>query len=148
MVKLHKVDKLPNKSMITNELPSVDYWDSFMARKKTDETISEIRAKIFTLPKWVSLLLKLRYYLFVKPFGLDTGTHELPALFKNENEIVVGEDDKHLYFRISVMKKKVGTESEIYLTTVVKFNNMWGRTYFLLIKPFHNLVCKSLLNKV
>jgi hypothetical protein len=70
-----------------------------MIKKKTNDSIGEIKNRIFALPHWVSILLRVRQYVFVKPFGLRTGSHEIPTLYGNDREIVIGENDKHLYYR-------------------------------------------------
>lgn len=148
MAKLFKYRKYPDNSLVAEGMDRVDFCDSYMIKINTNASIEEINKAIFTLPKWILSLLKLRYYLFVKPFGLATGEHEIPVISKNEDEIIVGEDDKHLYFRISTLKKGNGVEKEIFLTTVVKFHNIWGRLYFLPVGQFHKLVCRSLLKKI
>lgn len=100
-----------------------------------------------------------RNYLIAKPFGLKTAEKKaqsgktpskniFPVLFRNENEIVMGANDKHLSFRASVLLAKAGDETDIFLTTVVRFNNFGGRLYFALIKPFHRLIVKSALRKL
>lgn len=147
-MKAHKTNAIPYNTLITRKLPKFDYWDSYMVIKNTSEPIGVIKSRVFALPVWVTDLLKLRNFLFVKPFGLNTGSHEIPTLFISNNEIVVGEDDKHLYFRISVLKKENHAGAEIYLTTIVKFNNRWGRLYFMLIKPFHKVIVKTLLKRI
>ncbi len=139
-------------------MDSIDYFDSYMIEKETDESVEQIVKKILALPAWVEFLLNVRYLLIVKPFGLRTGVmtdkpaklnaEPVPVLNKNENEIVMGEDDKHLYYGISVMKMKKAVISEITLTTVVKFHNQWGRIYFAFIKSFHKLVVRSMLRKI
>lgn len=48
-------------------------------------------------------------------------------------EAVVGEDDRHLDFRVSVLVE----EAAVTITTMVFFRNGWGRWYFTAIKPFH-----------
>ena len=60
----------------------------------------------------------------------------------------MGSDDKHLYYRISVMKKEIEQESEIYLNTIVRFKNVWGKLYFLPVRLGHKLVVKSLLKRL
>ncbi|MBU3916777.1 DUF2867 domain-containing protein [bacterium] len=60
----------------------------------------------------------------------------------------MGSDDKHLYYRISVMKKEIEQGTEIYLNTIVKFKNIWGRIYFLPVSLGHKLVVKSLLKRL
>jgi hypothetical protein len=57
----------------------------------------------------------------------------------------MGEDDKHLNFRASILHDKA--EGTIYLTTLVHFNNVWGRLYFLPVKPFHKIIMKTLLTR-
>lgn len=160
MMKIYKISGLPEGTLITNNMPSIDYYDSYMIKKKTDDSIDKIARKMLTLPAWINFALRVRYYLVVKPFGLSTGRFDdipvkpeessepVPVIEKNENEIVMGSDDKHLYYRISVMKKVTGQEPEIFLNTVVRFNNVWGKIYFLPVRLGHILVVKSLLKKL
>jgi hypothetical protein len=160
MTRIYQIRELPEKTLITKNMASVDYYDSYMIKKKTDDSINEIAQKILTLPGWIIFVLRLRYYLIVKPFGLSTGRFDnktenseensepVSVIEKSENEIVMGSDDKHLYYRISIMKKKIEQESEIYLNTIVRYNNIWGKLYFLPVKLGHKLVVKSLLKKI
>jgi hypothetical protein len=60
----------------------------------------------------------------------------------------MGDDDKHLYYRISILKRNTEKRFEVYLTTIVKFKNNWGKIYFAFIKPFHKMVVKSMLKKL
>jgi hypothetical protein len=55
------------------------------------------------------------------------------------------EDDKHLKFRTSVLIDR--EKSEVYLTTVVKYNNWGGRLYFIPVKPVHRILVKSQFKK-
>ena len=148
MIKVYKVTECPKESLILKDIGAVDYCDSYMVKSLTTDSIDEIKNKIFTLPNWIDMLLEFRHSFIAKPFGLKTGDAAVPEIDRNENEIVLGDDDKHLYFRLSVMKKNTGQEIEVYLTTVVKFHNIWGRLYFLPVKPFHKQVVKALLKKV
>jgi hypothetical protein len=158
LAKIFKIRNLPANTLITKDMVLVDYYDSYMIKKKTDDSIETIVEKMLALPCWIKIALRIRYFLIVKPFGLSTGRFDnessemnsepVPIIKKNKNEIVMGSDDKHLYYRISVMKKEVGQESEIYLNTVVKFNNVWGKIYFLPVKMGHKLVVKSLLKRL
>lgn len=127
-------------------MTTIDYFDTFMIKKVTENSPDELMSRVLTLPPWVKTLLKLRHYLVVKPFGLQSGTREIQTLISNRREKVIGEDDKHLYYRISILKS--GTFDALYLNTVVTFNNSWGRLYFYLIKPFHKQVVKSLMKRL
>ena len=160
LTRIYKIKELPEETLIAKNMASVDYYDSYMIKKKTDDSIDKITRKILTLPGWINFALRIRYYLIVKPFGLSTGRFDdktenseensepVPVIEKNENEIVMGSEDKHLYYRISVMKKEIEQGSEIYLNTIVRFKNIWGKLYFLPVRLGNKLVVKSLLNRL
>jgi len=59
------------------------------------------------------------------------------------DEAILGEDDKHLDFRISVQRRS----GDIVVTKVVHCHNLLGRLYLALITPFHRLVVKSMLRR-
>ncbi|THB69041.1 MAG: DUF2867 domain-containing protein, partial [Desulfovibrio sp.] len=44
--------------------------------------------------------------------------------------------------------KAVTQGTEIYLNTVVRFNNIWGKIYFIPVKIGHKLVVKSVLQRL
>ncbi|MDB5936338.1 MAG: hypothetical protein JWQ01_3682 [Massilia sp.] len=83
----------------------------------------------------------------------DTGAKRV-GIFKvystNATEIVLGEDDKHLDFRVSVLCS-VGPAPEasrqLTVSTVVHCHNLLGRAYILVIAPFHRLVVKASLRR-
>jgi len=110
---------------------------------------------------WIGQLLKLRD-LLVRGFGLKTaqqlaamgggvGSGRL-SIFKlysaDAHEVVLGEDDKHLNFRLSVRCEGAtspGAERRLTLSTVVQCHNRLGRFYLALIAPFHRQVVQSSL---
>jgi hypothetical protein len=155
-----KSDKIPDKSIISNGFGKINYCDSYRIVKQTNETVDEITTQIFKMPQWIMALMKIRNGI-VKLFGLRTGNSEnvkeaacypvgskagyFTVIERNVNEIVMGEDDRHLYFRTSVLVDR--EQSFIYLTTIVRFHNVWGKIYFLPVKPFHRLIIKSLLKR-
>jgi len=55
----------------------------------------------------------------------------------------MGEEDRHLVFRTSVLVTGIFDASFVHVTTIVRFNNIWGRFYFLPVKPFHRLIVES-----
>jgi hypothetical protein len=91
-------------------------------------------------------------------FKCEKGDHV--GLFRvfdrTENEVIMGEDDKHLNFRVSFLLDKItdgtSTKKNLTITTVVQFNNFFGRLYFLLICPFHKVIAsttlKGILNEI
>lgn len=68
---------------------------------------------------------------------------------KNEKEVIIGEDDKHLNFRVSLLLHDPNAlKKELIITTIVQFNNRFGRIYFALIKPFHTAVVRSMVKGI
>ncbi|HJV20387.1 MAG TPA: DUF2867 domain-containing protein, partial [Sediminibacterium sp.] len=63
----------------------------------------------------------------------------------------LGEDDKHLNFRVSLLINRQSDYCEnkkIIISTTVKFNNWFGRLYFLLVRPFHKLIVPIMLKGI
>jgi Protein of unknown function (DUF2867) len=95
----------------------------------------------------------------VHPFGLKTsprGPRHRPSFLpgeriglftlfeRTEEEMLLGEDDRHLDFRVCL---RVSGDGQATLATLVRFRNGWGRAYFFLIRPFHALVVKRMLRR-
>jgi hypothetical protein len=146
---IKKFDTVSENSNILKNFGPVDYCDSYRIQKSTDENIEEITGQIFKLPKWAHGLMKARH-LIVRPFGLKTDKEIksdkfFPVIDKNEHEIIMGINDTHLNFRVSVLIDR--KKSYIFLTTVVQYNNFFGKTYFFFIKPFHRLIVYDVMKK-
>ena len=65
-------------------------------------------------------------------------------------EVVLGEDDKHLDFRLSVLcsgTPSPGGKHHLTLSTVVHCHNRLGRLYIFVIAPFHRLIIQSSLRR-
>ena len=112
---------------------------------------------------WISGLMKIRDTL-VAGLGLKTSGQLLKTersgkvnrigIFKiyscSAREIILGEDDIHLDFRLSVLYQARLAEAgapHLILSTVVHCHNLLGRIYIFLIAPFHRLVIKSTLRR-
>ena len=70
---------------------------------------------------------------------------------KTDNEVILGEDDKHLDFRVSLLLDKLASKTEqknLTITTTVKFNNSFGRLYFLPVRAFHKLIVPTMLKGI
>lgn len=144
-----KLKKMSINSMIESYLPA-DYTDSFSRIITCERAMmpEEFRNLAFTqLPTWVDWLMKLRNAI-VKPLGLDTnGKFTDMICASSSNEDIYGMPDKHLDFHVSIWcgEYKEGKQ-ELRITTVVKYNNWFGRIYFFIIKPFHTVIIRSILN--
>lgn len=107
---------------------------------------------------WFRALLACRDAL-VTPFGVKTSARlrsELrarsaphidffPIISREGHELVIGEDDRHLDFRTSVLLRGAAVDGkhEVVATTVVRCHNSFGHLYLFLIAPFHRLVVRS-----
>lgn len=61
------------------------------------------------------------------------------------DEIVLGEDDAHLGFRVSFLRRPSAGGVEVVATTVVHVRNAFGRAYIAVISPFHRIVVRASL---
>lgn len=159
MKSVEKFRTLPQGSIMEGMFERTDYCDSFRIPLTAGMSIDELTYRVFQSPRWVNGLMKLRDSL-VRIFGLKTdpgnapqpGYHEVgsKAPFtvqdRNENEIVMGEEDKHLDFKVSVLADRQNAHA--YVTTIVQFHNGFGRFYFTVIRPFHGVIVKSLIKQV
>jgi hypothetical protein len=166
--------EIPKNSLLKTNNMTYDYTDSFQGNfddKFQNIGIIEVGKSFFLSgPKWVDKLFGFRNKL-VRLFGLKTSGKvtdrqkmldnfkgekgEQIGLFKvfdkTDNEIILGEDDKHLNFRVSLFIKKQNetkTDKKLIISTTVKFNNWFGRLYFLPVRPFHKLIVPTMLKGI
>lgn len=94
-------------------------------------------------PKSVAVLMGARN-LAMKPFGLKTGEFDesgenevFKPLDRTDSELLVGTDDRHLNFRGNLVTEASEGKLTLTIGTVVRFNNRFGRLYFLPVRPMH-----------
>ena len=138
-------------------LRKIDFADTFSTTNRTN-TIEEITNLIFnTTPKWVDSLFVLRNKI-AGWFGLKT---DLPQDF-NENfkvggyinffkiysisdtAVILGADDSHLNFR-ALINNDQSESYNIKVVTLVEYNNLKGKIYMKIIKPFHRQIVKRMV---
>ena len=156
--------KVPSESIIADGFGRVDYVDSYSVPVGRGESVDRLVTKIFCNgPAWADKLMALRDAV-VGCFGLKTASKEgeqvadfyevgeraslFTVVSRNDHEIVMGEEDRHLVFRTSVLITGTSDASFVHVTTIVRFNNIWGRLYFLPVKPFHRLIVASSVSAV
>jgi hypothetical protein len=155
----------PSQSQVMRMYDKTDLADAYAIRLPDNAiTDPEMLARfVFSQQaSWVAGLMKMRDAA-VAAFGIKTsrqlergqeasGVRRI-RFFRiydtNEHEIILGEDDKHLNFRLSVLlqNREVpgGSARFLVLSTVVQCHNRLGRTYIALIAPFHRLIAQSSL---
>jgi hypothetical protein len=162
---------LPVNSLMNNSTLNYHFVDCFQGTiEDRDNKITsfDVGKAFFTGgPSWIGMLFTLRNKI-VSLFGLKTSGDitnresqlknfkcepgERLGLFRvfdrTKNEVILGEDDKHLNFRVSLFlspKTEDSSKRILVVSTVVQFNNWFGRLYFFPVKPFHKLIVPTML---
>ncbi|MDH5445533.1 MAG: DUF2867 domain-containing protein [Gammaproteobacteria bacterium] len=158
----------PSDSLITSIYPTTNLADAFMVRLPENTTTNpELLARhMFShQAPWVSGLMWVRE-IFVRFFGLQTSVSKLLKMYEEDNvrrihyftlhssndrEVILGEDDKHLDFRLSILYRTPAEVEDrqpgLVVSSVVTCHNMIGRIYLFFISPFHRLVVRSGLKR-
>ncbi len=166
--------ELPKASLLHSPPHPYHYVDSYQGiLYDLDNTITpgDVGKAFFTSgPKWVEKLFALRNKI-VAGLGLKTAgdisereqklaqfkcePNEQMGLFKvfakTEHEVILGEDDKHLDFRVSLLLQPQAnepTKKALTISTTVVFHNGLGRLYFLPVRPFHRLIVPTMLKGI
>lgn len=157
---------LPPESGIAKTYASPNLADAYTIELPSGASVNpELLARfIFSQQApWVSSLMAVRDAV-VGRFGLKTAKQLMSlgaeckpgriGFFKiygtSPIEVVLGEDDKHLDFRLSVLcsgTPSPGGKRHLTLSTVVYCHNRLGRLYILVIAPFHRLIIQSSLRR-
>ena len=156
---------LPSASRIAHAYSSTDYADAYSVELPAGASADpELLARfIFEQPSPLgSFLLRVRDAL-VGGFGLKTSRQmslnagndaARIAIFRvysiSDAEIVLGEDDRHLDFRVSVLCSDAQPpegKRRLTLSTVIHCHNRFGHLYFFVIAPFHRFLVQSGLRR-
>jgi hypothetical protein len=153
---------LPPGARINEFYPSPDLADAYSLPLPEDATQDPEQLARFLFaqqPAWANGLMAVRDGI-VSLFGLKTGRQlrrdDGPArvgIFrvyeKHPHEIILGEDDRHLDFRASVLCRRDGPGgmARVTVTTVVHCHNRLGRTYIALITPFHRAIVRAMMER-
>jgi hypothetical protein len=163
---IHAV-RLPVESVLNSSLRRIDFADAYEMRlSKPEIQTSDAYVAIFCYPPtWVQVLMNLRGHIALR-LGLthpldvrEIGPDEQPKVVTgarvgsftvqsvHPSELIVGNDDKHLNFRISTMKTEREGQFYITVSTAVEIHNMLGRAYMFVVKPFHRFLAPYMLRR-
>ncbi len=127
-----------------------DYTDVFSDIIHTERFISaaELSEQFFSAPKWITILMKFRN-IVVRSLGLKKERNLSDLVYiESENIATVCKNDKHLDLEIVFMTESMERDNQrISVSTKVRFHNNLGKCYFTIIKPFHILICTTLLQR-
>ncbi|WP_175884311.1 DUF2867 domain-containing protein [Burkholderia sp. BCC0044] len=151
----------PTTSRLSRSYGNADFVDAFsvdLPATACNDAESLARYIFAGQPQWIAMLQGIRD-IAVQPFGLKT-TSDLKAakddrlsIFRvferHEDEIILGEDDAHLDFRVSILVQPASGDGprRLILTTLVFYNRLLGRAYLGVIAPFHRLVVRASLDR-
>ncbi len=158
---------LPIQSKISEVLTDAYFYDcySFCTKKKSRKSLQIWIDHVSQTPSWINFLMASRNKL-VSSFGLKNLGHLgvlnvdkviddykigdrvgiFTLVFISDNEIILGDSDKHLDVKVSVYKDN--NESDlISISTVVHVHNLLGKLYMLFVKPMHKLIVPSSIRR-
>ena len=69
-----------------------------------------------------------------------------PIFFIGDHEIVAGRNNKHLDFRLSVLRVVEGDAESVVVSTICTVHNLFGKIYLFFIVPFHRRGVQSLMS--
>lgn len=118
-------------------------------------------------PSWINSLMVLRNRI-VGLFGLkdlgafadidpakpsaDYAVGERVGIFtlveKTENEVLLGDDDKHLNVVVSVHTTVEANQTIVTVSTVVHIKNWLGRLYMLPVAPAHHIIAQRMTKMI
>lgn len=157
----------PTASRMAVLFAGADLADAFSIQLPPNSSLDIEKLARFILsepPLWLKTLRRMRDIL-VAGFGIKTSRQLLEAAITEAadrfyifrvyalyvDEIILGEDDTHLDFRVSILLRSNDEQSngknEIVMTTVVYCHNHLGRIYIALISLFHRIVVTALLRR-
>ena len=141
-----------------------DAWKIQAALPELDPLDQFLRV-VSATPKWIDTMMVLRNRVVglfgLKNLGMLSGVDsskssseymlgERVGIFtlieKTEQEVLLGDDDKHLNVVVSV-HKEVGASSGntiVTVTTVVHIKNWLGRLYMVPVAPAHHVIARTM----
>jgi uncharacterized protein DUF2867 len=158
---------LPANSAIERELVEGAFFtDSYLVPlAHADASVVDIFFAVFGHhPVWLKAILLVRHRVGawfglkaanstevispsrVASYRVGQNIGPWPIYFLGESELVAGRDNKHLDFRVSVLKLGSGQTASAVVSTVCRTHNWFGRVYLVLVAPFHRWGVQRLLS--
>src|SRR5882724_8621883 len=164
---MHVIEcEVPSSSALSQDLIRSAYFhDSYsVPLARPGLSIVDIFFALFGhTPFWMKALLIARNAI-ARRFGLEApiaaeilhptmrSTYSIgdkigpwPIYFIGEDEIVAGRNNKHLDFRLSVLRVTDGAAESVVVSTICSVHNLSGKIYLFFIVPFHRTGVKALM---
>ncbi|MBY0318463.1 MAG: DUF2867 domain-containing protein [Reyranella sp.] len=162
MFKAHAVP-VPSDSVLAPRYVGANLLDAFAIRLPpgaNDDLEGLARAGLERQAWWIRALTRMRDAIMA-PVGVKSSRAVgaaaaargpvigfFPLLSQSAGELVLGEDDRHLDFRVALLLRAGATDGrELVVVTVVHCHNWLGRTYLAVIAPFHRVIARASLEQ-
>lgn len=148
----------PIDSALAPQYPGADLVDAFatLLPARATNDMDQLARAVLAQPAWWMKALMASRDAAVAPLGVKTSraiARErqasdrigfFPVQARTSRELIVGEDDRHLDFRASILLQD-GPDGARTLTmiTVVHCHNRLGRWYLAVIAPFHGMIVRA-----
>ena len=162
MIKAHAVP-VPSDSVLAPRYVGADLLDAFainLPAGANDDLEALARAGFERPAGWIRALTRVRDAVMAtvgvkssRAIGAAAAARGLvigyfPLLSKSAEELVVGEDDRHLDFRVGILLRAGAAGGrELVVVTVVHCHNLLGRMYLAVITPFHRVIARANLEQ-
>ncbi len=157
---------VPQDSEIAQFAKTADFADCYIAPNLSPE-LSAIELFIQTVgntPAWVNVLMHLRNRIVallglkdlgilneVKPshtYRVGDRVSIFTLLFQSDQEVILGDLDKHLEVRLSVLKMQDSSgAAQLAISTAVHEHNALGRIYMFFVRPLHKIIVPAVLRR-
>jgi len=165
-----RATEVPSDSEIHRRLPGAYFYDCYEVPMPAEDAGSSALAfalqTFLHAPGWVEFLMRLRNRL-VRLVGLkDLGSFNdfdrlKPASsyqvgdrigifslrYLSENEVILGDSDKHLDVQVSAYKSTQNGVSVFAVSTVVHVHNRLGKFYMFFVGPAHKVIAPATLRR-
>jgi hypothetical protein len=158
---------VPPQSQLHARLAGADFHDAHCVDNPYPDDRPALALWMQTLgrtPRWVDAAMGARNAI-VKRLGLkdlgvlsridrnrplqDYRVGERVGIFTvlhlSDDEVVMGDDDKHLDVQVSLLKT---ADRKVIVSTVVHIHNALGRLYMLFVKPAHRVIAPAVLARI
>ena len=157
---------VPHNSMIHHEIQGASFYDCHRISLGTSDApaLALYLKTMGKTPAWVDRLMGLRntvvQWVGLKDLGalskIDPsrplnsyvvgdriGIFTLLAV--SDQEVILGDSDKHLDVKVSVLKQSEGDKHHMAVSTIVHVHNTLGRIYMFFVGPAHKIIAPAVV---
>jgi hypothetical protein len=159
---------VPQASVLDrHKVDTADFRDSYRAPlRDADADVVDLFHAVFAHhPMWMKSLLMARNGVMRRlgveaptaaeilqpntegPYVVGDTIGVWPIFVLTPTELIAGRDERHLDFRLSVLKSQDSAGPNVVISTICNAHNRFGRMYLRVIVPFHKLGVQHLIRQ-